>query len=291
MLDDDQIEEKHGRAEREPSNSPVDISNSSFWNELCGSVLARVLGITDASPQSLKRFDDWYFGFYPYLFPFVSASGLAGRRALEVGLGYGSLAQKIAEAGADYTGLDIAAGPVAMVNHRLRQCGLPGRAVEGSVLKCPFPDQSFDVAIAIGSLHHTGDLGLALSELRRVLVPGGQLVFMVYNALSYRRWLRWPLATMRHALWVRGALPTRPASSESERRAYDADSEGNAAPETVFCAKGELRSMMKDWSINIMQLENIGDEGLLRLLSRSLKLKAMGPWTGLDVYVRATRPS
>ena len=291
MPDDDRIQEKSEYAKSARSDSSIDHSNSSFWNELCGSALARVLGITDASPQSLKRFDDWYFGFYPYLLPFVNASGLAGRRALEVGLGYGSLSQKVAEAGADYTGLDIAAGPVAMVNHRLRQRGLPGRAVEGSVLKCPFPDQSFDVAIAIGSLHHTGDLGLALSELRRVLVPGGQLVFMVYNALSYRRWLRWPLATMRHALWVRGALPTRPSSSESERRAYDADSEGNAAPETVFCTRGELRSMMKDWSINVLQLENIGDEGLLRLLSRSLKLKAMGPCTGLDVYVRASRPS
>jgi ubiquinone/menaquinone biosynthesis C-methylase UbiE len=291
MPDYDRIQETSEHAESARSDSWIDHSNSSFWNELCGSALARVLGITDASPQSLKRFDDWYFGFYPYLLPFVNASGLAGRRALEVGLGYGSLSQKVAEAGADYTGLDIAAGPVAMVNHRLRQSGLPGRAVEGSVLKCPFPDHSFDVSIAIGSLHHTGDLGLALSELRRVLVPGGQLVFMVYNALSYRRWLRWPLATMRHALWVRGALPTRPSSSESERRAYDADSEGNAAPETVFCARGELRSMMKDWSINVMQLENIGDEGLLRLLSRSLKLKAMGPWTGLDIYVRATRPS
>src|SRR5262249_26451353 len=145
--------------------STLTISNSEFWNELCGSTLARRLRITDSSPESLKRFDDWYFDFYPYLLPFVNSVGLAGKRALEVGLGYGSLSQKIAEAGAAYTGLDIASGPVSMVNHRLNQCGLPGWAVQGSALECPFPDHSFDVALAIGSLHHTGNMVLALREL------------------------------------------------------------------------------------------------------------------------------
>jgi ubiquinone/menaquinone biosynthesis C-methylase UbiE len=264
-------------------------ANSQFWNELCGSTLARTLGIKDSSPASLKLFDDWYFAFYPYLLPFVNDANVPGKRLLEVGLGYGSLSQKMAEAGAVYTGLDIAAGPVDMVNHRLRQQGLAGRAVQGSVLECPFPDQSFDIAVAIGSLHHTGNLVLALDELYRVLVPGGQLVFMIYNALSYRRWLRWPISTARHFLWTQGRLATKPSFSEAERKAYDADSEGNAAPETMFCSPSELRSMMKPWSIEVMRLENVGDEGLLRFLPRSLKLKTIGPWAGLDIYVRATR--
>ena len=267
----------------------IDSSNSEFWNELCGTTLARALGVKDSSATSLKRFDDWYFDFYPYLLPFVSAAGLAGKRALEVGLGYGSLSQKMAEAGATYTGLDIAAGPVAMVNHRLGQQGLPGQAVQGSVLECPFPDHSFDVAVAIGSLHHTGDLALALDELRRVLVPGGALVFMVYNALSYRRWLRWPVSTLRHARWARGVLDSKPSSSASERAAYDADAEGSAAPETTFWSRNELRGMMTNWSIEALRLENIGDEGPLRFLPRSVKLKTMGAWAGLDVYIRATR--
>jgi ubiquinone/menaquinone biosynthesis C-methylase UbiE len=274
---------EHAQAISTPS-----FSNSLFWNELCGSGLAQTLGIKDSSPASLKRFDDWYFDFYPYLLPFVNGD-ITGERVLEVGLGYGSLSQKIAEAGAIYTGLDIAAGPVGMVNHRLAQCGLPGHAVQGSVLECPFTNQSFDVAIAIGSLHHTGNLALALRELRRVLVPGGQLIFMVYNALSYRRWLRWPLSTARHVLWTRGLQEVKPVSSESERKAYDADSEGNAAPETVFSSRSELRAMMADWSIKVMQLENVGDEGLLRSVTRSLKLKTIGPWAGLDIYIRAMR--
>jgi SAM-dependent methyltransferase len=271
------------------TESSVDDANSQFWTELCGSSLARVLGIKDSSVQSLARFDDWYFNFYPYLLPFVDLTACCGKRALEVGLGYGSLSQALAEARGIYTGLDIAPGPVAMVNHRLAQKSLPGKAVQGSVLECPFPDQSFDFVVAIGSLHHTGNLARALRELHRVLVPGGQIVFMVYNALSYRRWARWPTLTMRHALWARGIVSEKPISSEGERRAYDADVEGNAAPETVFFTASELRRIMSDWSIETMQLKNIGDEGPLRLLPRPFKLKTLGPWAGLDIYVRAIR--
>lgn len=275
--------------ERLSGPQAVSDANASYWNELCGSTLARRLGVVDESRESLATYDRWYFKFYSYLLPFIRTESLVGRRVLEVGLGYGSLSQKIAEAGAIYTGLDIAPGPVAMVNHRLAQNSLPGRAIQGSVLDCPFPDRSFDAAVAIGSLHHTGSLALALRELHRVTVSGGQLVFMVYNALSYRRWARWPVSTMRHAQWAKGKLSEKPNSSESERRAYDADAEGNAAPETDFCTTSELRAMMSDWSIETMRLENVSDEGPLRLLPRRFKLKMMGPWAGLDIYVRATR--
>jgi SAM-dependent methyltransferase len=229
--------EKH-----ESSASFTDSVNSEFWNDLCGSTLARSLGVKDASVESLARFDDWYFNFYAYLLPFVDLAACKGKRTLEVGLGYGSLSQQLANAGAIYTGLDIAPGPVAMVNHRLLQNGLSGQAVQGSVLSCPFPDRSFETAV------------------------------------------------LRHAQWAKGRLSEKPNSSESERKAYDADAEGNAAPETDFCTTSELRAMMSDnWSIDVMRLENVGDEGPLRLLPRRLKLWMIGPWSGLDIYLRATR--
>jgi hypothetical protein len=47
--------------------SAVDTSNIAFWNELCGTTDAKRLGITDNSAPNLKKFDDWYFAFYPYL--------------------------------------------------------------------------------------------------------------------------------------------------------------------------------------------------------------------------------
>ncbi len=46
-------------------SSRIDAANKSFWDELCGTQLAQSLGVTDDSAESLKRFDDWYFEFYP----------------------------------------------------------------------------------------------------------------------------------------------------------------------------------------------------------------------------------
>lgn len=130
--------------------SVVDAANNAFWNELCGSAAARTLGVTGNDRVSPKKYDDWYFQYYPYLEKYIDFASLRDRDVLEVGLGYGTVAQKVAESSARYTGFDIAKGPVDGVNHRLAQSGLPGRAVQGSILNPPFPSESFDVVIAIG---------------------------------------------------------------------------------------------------------------------------------------------
>src|SRR5690242_7304348 len=99
----------------------VNARNIEFWNDLCGAWIAKALGVNDASRDSLRKFDEWFFALYPYLGDYIPFAEMRGRQVLEVGLGYGTLSQRLAENGADYTGLDIAAGPVEMVNHRLRQ--------------------------------------------------------------------------------------------------------------------------------------------------------------------------
>ena len=115
----------------------TDKANREFWDELCGSGFARAIGITDHSMESLKKFDAAYFDFYPYLLRHIDLSDIAGRDVLEIGLGYGTVGQKLAEAGGRYVGLDIAEGPVHMMNYRMRMQGLPGKALGGSILDCP----------------------------------------------------------------------------------------------------------------------------------------------------------
>src|SRR6476620_4257503 len=122
---------QHPGAEACTTQAAIDNQNAEFWNSLCGTSLATALGITDGSEASLKKFDDWYLYRYPYLLKHVPTEMMAGRDVLEIGLGYGTLSQKIAEAGARYTGLDIAVRPVEMVNSRIRQKRLAGKAVRG----------------------------------------------------------------------------------------------------------------------------------------------------------------
>lgn len=269
----------------------ADISarNSLFWNELCGTALAKSLGISDSSPSSLEKFDNWYFTFYPYLLRYVRPELCAGKRVLEIGLGYGTVGQRLAQAGATYTGLDIASGPVEMMRHRLAMHGLPGNAVEGDALDCPFKSDSFDFVIAIGSLHHTGNLARAIDEVHRVLVPKGEAVIMVYNAYSYRRW-RWSFgSTMRYLLWDRLGSGPKPNASEMERARYDGGSDGSAPPATEFVSAHQMRRLTVNWSGISIRRENIGAESFLKHFDRRFLTKTFGPSLGLDLYCIVTK--
>lgn len=89
------------------SQSDIDKKNIEFWDELCGTSLAKSLGITDHSAQSLERFDRFYFDMYPYLKKYFDMEKMQGLKVLEIGLRYGSLSQMLASKGCRYYGLDI----------------------------------------------------------------------------------------------------------------------------------------------------------------------------------------
>jgi SAM-dependent methyltransferase len=262
------------------ATADVSQRNAEFWDELCGSHLARQLGIRGASPAELARFDAAYLALYPYLLGYFPREWVAGRQVLEVGLGYGTLTEALARMGADYHGLDIAAAPVEMARHRL--AGVPGARPEqvqrGSVLELPFPDASFDLLASIGCLHHTGDLFGAIQEVRRVLRPGGRLVLMVYNRRSLRRLV----LAVRH----------RADAGEALRARYDATADGTAAPHTDFVTAPELRGLLHGFHDVRVERRNI--EGVpIRYVSEPSRSALMAlrvdRLLGLDLYATARR--
>lgn len=259
----------------------IDRGNSAFWDELCGTGMARALGIVDREPQSLEKFDRWYFDFYPYLNDHIPFFDLAGKSVLEVGLGYGTLATALMTTGARYHGLDIAMGPIEMARYR---AGLLNKDVDirqGSVLDCPFDEGTIDHVVSIGCLHHTGDLGRAVDEVHRVLKPEGRATIMVYNALSYRQWLLRPLATLRLAM---------PSGGEgkpiyiAETNALDINQAGEAAPETAFVSGRQLRALCKKFESIEIRKEHIHRELLFKGVPRRIALTLFGSWLGLNLY-------
>lgn len=277
----------------ETPQADIDRANSQFWNELCGTTLAVALGIKDRSLESLKRFDQAYFDLYPYLLPIVKPERMRGQRVLEIGLGFGSMGQKLAESGAIYSGLDIAPGAAEMTNHRLRMMKLPGKAVCGSALEMPFADDSFDFLVSIGCFHHTGNVQRCFDETYRVLAPGGTAVLMIYNKFSYRQWMRWPGRTLQ--AWL-GQLFSRTANQElltEQRKAYDHNVHGTAAPETVLLSQKELRQMLGRFEKLHLQKQNCDPLVFFGRIvaSRQNLLSNLGRMLGLDVYIEAHKPS
>lgn len=269
----------------------LDKANAQFWNELCGSHLAQSLGIRDHSLESLRTFDEAYLGYYPYLETYANLPSLAGQRVLEVGLGYGTLGQKIAEVAGSYTGLDLAEGPVNMMKHRLRLQNLAGKVIRGNILEAPIRSDSLDCVISIGCFHHTGNVRRAIDETFRILKPGGLAILMLYNKFSYRQWSKWPGATARglaHDLGIRGRSVI---ASQDQRANYDSNLDGTAAPETIFVSIQELKQMFAAFSDVAFHKENCDDLTFRgRLISdRKTLLSSLGKLWGLDIYIQARK--
>lgn len=92
-------------------------------------------------------------------------------RILEVGSGEGELAERMhRELTADVIALDQSERMVELTRAR----GVD--AWVGDVQALPFGDGEFDCAVAAWMLFHVPDIDRALSELARVLRPGGRLV-------------------------------------------------------------------------------------------------------------------
>jgi SAM-dependent methyltransferase len=260
------------------SQHAIDERNSSFWDTLCGWNLAQSAGITGRDPDDLRRFDELYLGFYPYLERYVLAD-FGGKKVLEVGLGYGTLGQLIASRNADYYGADIAEGPVETMRLRLSWLGIPeDHAVQASVLELPLPDASFDYVYSIGCLHHTGNLDRSVREVHRVLRPGGRAVVMLYNRHSLRRF--------RFALGR--AVRRRDGSLDEELRGvYDAHEGGEAAPHTDFVSRGDVRRLFGDFARVKIDVQNF--DGYRFGLRREWFLNNVARVVGLDLYVVADK--
>ena len=170
-----------------------------------------------------------------------------------------------------------------MVNHRLHQSGLPGEAFQGNILTPPFADGSFDAIVAIGCLHHTGDMGAAIAACRRLLAPGGLLIGMVYYAYSYRRLWNDPVRTIHY--WVRELRGHSGTNRDGKTFAYDQGQDGALAPSTEFVSIKSLQALCSRFVDFRARTENASQEAPFGRLTRDQLLASPLPRLfGLDLY-------
>lgn len=255
-----------------------------FWNSWCQSYNSGNVVLNEITPEALANYDRAYLAYYPYLLKRIGAEEMFGKRVLEVGLGFGTLGQKIAETGADYLGMDIAENQVDLMNHRMRVGGFSGKAIQADFLQSDLPDNAFDVVVSVGCFHHTGDIARCVDEAHRVLRPGGSARIMLYNRFSLRQWKDWPWKTLRALLGV------PPELSREQRLQYDG-LDGAAAPITEFTSIRQAKSLFRRFSRLSIHKENCDDLGLVGsvVLQRKKLLRVVGPLLGLDLYIDVTK--
>jgi ubiquinone/menaquinone biosynthesis C-methylase UbiE len=106
----------------------------------------------------------------------------AGDRILDAGCGTGIFTLDFLNTGTIVTGLDISRG--MLLNAATVLKNLPFYAVQGDMLKLPFPDEVFDKAVSVTALEFIKDARTAVNELFRVTRPGGIIVAATLNSLS-----------------------------------------------------------------------------------------------------------
>ncbi|MGW4501083.1 class I SAM-dependent methyltransferase [Micromonospora sp. NPDC004336] len=105
------------------------------------------------------------------------AGDVHGRRILDAGCGSGPLFEALRARGAVVTGFDASPAMVELARKRLGEDADLRVADLGQPL--PFDDGAFDDVVASLVLHYLRDWKAPLSELRRVLRPGGRLLLSV----------------------------------------------------------------------------------------------------------------
>jgi SAM-dependent methyltransferase len=154
--------------------------------------------------------------------------------ALEIGAGTGYFSLNLTAAGliGELTCTDISAGMLDVLQDNAQRLGL-GRvsAVQADAESLPFADESFDLVIGHAVLHHLPDLDQAFAEFRRVLRPGGRILFAGEPSFLGDRIARVPkrAALLLAPLWRRAlhaAAAIEPAHAPDDEDAADHELEG-----------------------------------------------------------------
>lgn len=118
--------------------------------------LNKLVGLTG---YRIVRFDRSGYTFRDDMYARVNDRYSAGIRGkiLDIGSSYGSWAKESFSKSAEVVSMDAR----------------PGSDIQGDIMKMPFADGSFDCVFCFETIEHVKNPFLAVSEIRRVLKPGG----------------------------------------------------------------------------------------------------------------------
>lgn len=124
----------------------------------------------------------------PYRARVLSA---ARGRVLEIGIGSGLNLPFYTEAVAKLYGLDPSAELLDMARRGAQAAPFPVELLAGSAETIPLPDRSIETVVMTWSLCSIPDPDRGLREMRRVLVPGGELLFVEHGLAPEPRVEAW----------------------------------------------------------------------------------------------------
>jgi 2-polyprenyl-3-methyl-5-hydroxy-6-metoxy-1,4-benzoquinol methylase len=139
---------------------------------------------------------------------FALMGDVAGKRVLDVGCGEGALAVNLQGKGAIVTAADPSWPMIAAARDRAAEANASVALAQARGEQLPFADAGFDLVIAKTVLCFVGDGQPFVSEMARVLRPGGRFVIGELNKWSSWAAQRRLRAWFGSTLWQRGRFRT-----------------------------------------------------------------------------------
>jgi SAM-dependent methyltransferase len=139
--------------------------------------------------NSKEYFDEVSYRRYtvePHIIDFAKFDKYKNKKVLEVGCGIGTDAQKFAEYGAIYHGIDLTESAIEIAKKRFDLFNLSGKFEVQNIEKYTSTNK-YDLIYSFGVLHHTPDIETSLNNIYDMLVDGGEFKLMLYaqNSLKY----------------------------------------------------------------------------------------------------------
>jgi SAM-dependent methyltransferase len=166
-----------------PSVAPVTAAVREYWNRHIHDLEITTHPV--GSPGFFADLDQYHFEKLHHLLRLVDFEGYRGKMVLEVGCGAGTDLVRFAKGGAQVSGVDLSSSAITLARQNFAQQGLDADLREADGEHLPFADASFDLVYAHGVVQYTADPQALVNECRRVLKPGGEAVFQVYNRISW----------------------------------------------------------------------------------------------------------
>ncbi|MHC1708505.1 MAG: bifunctional demethylmenaquinone methyltransferase/2-methoxy-6-polyprenyl-1,4-benzoquinol methylase UbiE [Bacteroidales bacterium] len=126
------------------------------------------------------------------------------REILDVATGTGDLAITLAACNPDHiSGIDISEGMLAIGRQKIQKKGLQELISlhSGDSESIPYANESFDLVTAAFGVRNFENLEKGLSEMYRVLKPGGKVMILEFSTVSNPFW------KIMFTLYFRGILP------------------------------------------------------------------------------------
>lgn len=127
-----------------------------------------------------------------FLLPYRErAIAAAEGRVLEIGIGSGLNLPLYGTQVSEVLGIEPAPRLLGMAQHAASRAHIPTKLVQGSAESIPLDDSSVDTVVTTWTLCTIPEVLAALRELRRVLKPEGQLLFVEHGQSPEARVRKW----------------------------------------------------------------------------------------------------